>query len=659
MAYKLQVRRDTSDRWLSFNPILADGEIGYEKDTGFLKLGDGITAWDMLEYVEGDTRAALIDHVLDKANPHEVTKAQVGLGKADNTSDLNKPISNAAQAEFEKKVDKVEGKGLSDQNYTLAEKQKLAGVEEGAEANTVESVANKTGAVTLDKSDVGLGNVDNTADLDKPISTAAQGALDGKADKATTLSGYGIGDAYTKNEVDNIVSSVYKFRGNVATFGDLPSTGQVVGDVYNVLDSGINYAWDGTGWDDIGGVEALATAANNGLMSKEDYSKLLGIEANAKDDQAASEVPITDTGDYFTSGDVEGALQEAGGRLVDVETAIKHFKIESWSDLQQLVREGVHEKVIEVGDQLIAEYDGVEYLIDVIGINHDIPSDPQYTNSLTLQFHDCIMNCQFDAPEWLFYADAELVAGTYYFYDSYNSANYEFTTAQSVPLGGSIDVSGWGDSQNPTEVKTYDASGVLLETLPVTVSATGTELTTCNDLRRVRYGSNNYLESNIREFLNSEEDTFQFDKQTVYDRASASSPYSGAGFLKNLDPELRAVIGPVNKQVIRNTVTDGGGQDLFSDTVFLLSRKEVYGGDEGDVTGEAPYAYYQALAASPTTGDLDGRIKYLSGSARYWWLRSPDPAYSYYPRLVYTTGSIYYGYGAYYALGLAPACTIY
>lgn len=44
----------------------------------------------------------------------------------------------------------------------------------------VTSVAEKTGAVTLDKSDVGLGNVDNTSDADKPVSTATQTALDGK-----------------------------------------------------------------------------------------------------------------------------------------------------------------------------------------------------------------------------------------------------------------------------------------------------------------------------------------------------------------------------------------------------------------------------------------------------------------------------------------------
>ena len=54
----------------------------------------------------------------------------------------------------------------------------------------VQSVASKTGSVTLVKGDVGLGNVDNTADADKPISSATQSALNGK--QATLVSGTNI-----------------------------------------------------------------------------------------------------------------------------------------------------------------------------------------------------------------------------------------------------------------------------------------------------------------------------------------------------------------------------------------------------------------------------------------------------------------------------------
>ncbi|MFY9350114.1 MAG: hypothetical protein WBL20_10325 [Sphingobium sp.] len=67
---------------------------------------------------------------------------------------------------------------------TSAERTKLAGVAANAQANAVDSVAGKTGAVALAKSDVGLGNVDNTSDASKPVSTAVATALAGKASSA-------------------------------------------------------------------------------------------------------------------------------------------------------------------------------------------------------------------------------------------------------------------------------------------------------------------------------------------------------------------------------------------------------------------------------------------------------------------------------------------
>ena len=81
------------------------------------------------------------------------------------------------------KVDVEAGKGLSTNDYTTAEKNKLAGIEAGAQVNDVDSVNGYTGAVVLSKSDVGLSNADNTSDLNKPISTATQAALNTKQDK--------------------------------------------------------------------------------------------------------------------------------------------------------------------------------------------------------------------------------------------------------------------------------------------------------------------------------------------------------------------------------------------------------------------------------------------------------------------------------------------
>lgn len=53
MAYRIQIRRDTSSNWSASNPVLLQGEFGYELDTGFAKIGDGTTAWSSLEYFGG------------------------------------------------------------------------------------------------------------------------------------------------------------------------------------------------------------------------------------------------------------------------------------------------------------------------------------------------------------------------------------------------------------------------------------------------------------------------------------------------------------------------------------------------------------------------------------------------------------------------------
>ena len=53
MADRIQFRRDTKERWASINPILMEGEIGLETDTQHQKIGDGVNAWNNLEYTIG------------------------------------------------------------------------------------------------------------------------------------------------------------------------------------------------------------------------------------------------------------------------------------------------------------------------------------------------------------------------------------------------------------------------------------------------------------------------------------------------------------------------------------------------------------------------------------------------------------------------------
>lgn len=87
---------------------------------------------------------------------------------------------------------------------------------------------------------------------------------------------------YNKSQVDSKFTSVYIFKGSVDTIGDLPTEGNVIGDVWNVRKNDINYAWTSEGWDALGGTAELASLTSNGLMSKEDFAKLQGIEAGAQ-----------------------------------------------------------------------------------------------------------------------------------------------------------------------------------------------------------------------------------------------------------------------------------------------------------------------------------------------------------------------------------------
>lgn len=55
----LQFKRGTAARWVELNPILAAGEPGFEYDTKKLKIGDGVTPWNSLSYVNEITASVL------------------------------------------------------------------------------------------------------------------------------------------------------------------------------------------------------------------------------------------------------------------------------------------------------------------------------------------------------------------------------------------------------------------------------------------------------------------------------------------------------------------------------------------------------------------------------------------------------------------------
>ena len=121
-----------------------------------------------------------------------IEKSDIGLGRVDNTGDMEKPVSNAVQQALDDKVSKVPGKDLVE-DADIAKLKQLRTREELDELvktvlQTLKTVgethtARKDNPHNVTKDQVGLGSVDDTSDLDKPISRAVQEALNLKVDK--------------------------------------------------------------------------------------------------------------------------------------------------------------------------------------------------------------------------------------------------------------------------------------------------------------------------------------------------------------------------------------------------------------------------------------------------------------------------------------------
>ena len=203
------------------------------------------------------TRLASVENYDDTAIKADIAK------KADAT---------AMSTALEGKVDKVEGKVLSSNDYTTAEKEKLAGLSNYNDTEIKADIAKKANAADVYTQTQVNTELDKKAD--KTTVETLTTTVDGKANKATTISGYGITDAYTKTEVDAKVSSVYKYKGSVANESALPTEGQVVGDVYNLEDTGMNVAWTGEGGDKLGSVVDLTP-----YLTKEDAGKTYAAKA--------------------------------------------------------------------------------------------------------------------------------------------------------------------------------------------------------------------------------------------------------------------------------------------------------------------------------------------------------------------------------------------
>lgn len=285
---------------------------------------------------------------------------------------------------------------------------------------------------------------------------------------------------------------------------------------------------------------------------------------------------------------------------------------------------------------------------------------------------------QFDSPEAFYYCETALPAGTYHFniettWSKAVAGDYQFTLTSPVPAGGrlaGLDFLADGNGPVGKTVKVFDTAASLTpsQTAVVSSGSGGTLLCTLrpggdsedlnvNSIHRAGYGSNNYAQSAIHQYLNSRKAAGTYWTSTNRFDNPPSWQGSEPGFMSKLPDDFLEIVEPVDIQTVTNNTFETDGYTKNSSyslraMFWLPSRYQIFGSTEGADLSETQWDYYKGAT------DVD-RIMYdNSGNARHQWLRSPYPGGAGGPRFVYGTGALTY-YGAYYSTAVSPACRIY
>ena len=247
------------------------------------------------------TNISLENHIANKKNPHEVTKEQVGLGNVDNTSDLDKPVSHYQQDA----LDELE--------------RRLQGSIDGSGSDLSAHISDFNNPHKVTKDQVGLGNVDNTADKDKPISDATQKALDSIKTETNTIIETHIADKNNPHEVTKeqiglgevtndaqVKRSEMGVAGGVATlnqegkvpssqlpsfvddvievdsYDNLPTTGEA-GKIYVTKDTNLTYRWSGSRYIEISASLALGETSSTAYAGDKGKATTDSLNAHLAD----------------------------------------------------------------------------------------------------------------------------------------------------------------------------------------------------------------------------------------------------------------------------------------------------------------------------------------------------------------------------------------
>ena len=363
-------------------------------------------------------------------------------------------------------------------------------------------------------------------------------------------------------------------------------------------------------------------------------------------------VSVSDTlNHHFNPTTARGVIKDAN---VAVTLQYSDFStIRTATDIKAALNAGMDLTDL-VGEQITCTKSGETLTWDVVDYDST-------TGSIKLLLHDVYgtTNMVFEPAQALMWCENGLAAGDYTF--TWNTTQCYFTLTTAIPAGGQLRATN-------TQFQTY-ASQSATATLETGTVGTD-EITGATDLGhegqgllnhrdRVNYGSNNFAESALFWWLNS--DAAANTLRVPATKFSRAYSYAQPGFMNGLDPDFVNCLDVVDWLCSTNNVyecpeslggyTKGIKQAYTVKAKFgLASEMEIFGSYGGNPDGSTVFDLYNGA-------DADDRKKYRGTSAQTYWLRSPYWSYAHFERAVYSSGGASFD-SANSSYAVVPACRI-
>ena len=307
----MQQRRDTAANWTANDPTLLNGELGYETDTGYWKVGDGSTAWTSLAYIDGTKISAypLVNADIDAAAEIAVSKLADGDARQLLQTDAaGTGVEWASNIDIPGTLD-VTGAATFDGNVT---------VEGDLTVNGTTTTIDTQTLVVEDKN-IEMGSVTTPTDV-----TADGGGITLKGTTDKTINWVDATDAWTLSEhVDLASGKEFYIAGtsvlNATTLGsgvtgsNLTSVGTIATGTWN--GTAIDVAYGGTGQTTYTDGQLLIGNTTGNTLSKATLTAGSGVTIT--NGSGTIEIAATGSGGTVTSVDVTGGtgLTSSGGPI--------------------------------------------------------------------------------------------------------------------------------------------------------------------------------------------------------------------------------------------------------------------------------------------------------------------------------------------------------